>query len=463
MKRVLLWLLLATLTLPALPDAAPAAKGGSRARRAAGAPLPSRQGVLLKGLLPEGLRLLIWYDPELEVETACLAVGVGSQHDMERRQGAAALTAEVVRGGHSGLPAAELAAAWEKDGTSLEVRSDEDAALFLLPQSPGGFRDGLMALGHLVERAEIRPEDVELARDRALRQFQDREPWSEAELALRHELYNQFGYHRVPHGTPATLAEVDRDVCHNYYLQYYRPNNSVLVVTGPVTPEEVRRTATQAFAEWKYGYIPPASPREPAPLEHCSAESFEGIEGLAAVLGAAVVPHLVLDDRLALEVCAEALAPAADTAGAPGGPGAWRRGGLRRHRLCDELRLAWTSTDSEVAGSVERWRAELQELDAGLPPERLARLAETCLDRLLGDEHWTAEAARATLFGWRVDTPDEFLRAAAGLRPERVRDAARRWLALEHWGVVSTLRRSALEAALSRTLAAPAGRSSGAP
>ena len=71
-------------------------------------PLPAQRGVLLRGLLSNGLRVVIWYDPDLDLEDACLAVGVGSQLDMEHKQGAAALVAGIVRNGHSGEAASEV-------------------------------------------------------------------------------------------------------------------------------------------------------------------------------------------------------------------------------------------------------------------------------------------------------------------------------------------------------------------
>jgi hypothetical protein len=447
MKRFLVSLLLVALFIPVVPDAASAARKGARVVR--GAPLPARRGVLLKGLLPEGLRLLIWYDPDLEVETTCLAVGVGAQHDMERKQGAAALVADVIQNGHSGLPAAELARAWEERGLPLEVRSDEDASTFLLSLPPGDFKDGLTAFGQLISQCEVREEDVHRELQRAAHRYLDRRPWSDADVELRRELFSSFAYHRAPHGTPGTLANVTQDICRGYYSQYYRPNNSVLVATGPVPPEEVRTAATRAFARWTYGYVPPASPNEPPPLDGPVVGTAPAVEGVCVVLGGAVVPHLGLQDRMAVELCADALTFAgADSAGRA--LPAARRGGLRRHRLCDEVRLSWTTSEPAVRASVRHWLEDLEACASGGARENFERLREACLDRLLSDANWTAEAARATLFGWPVDTPDEVSRAGTDLSPAQVSPAARRWLGSGRWGLVSTARRGELEPVLAR-------------
>jgi hypothetical protein len=181
---------------------------------------------------------------------------------------------------------------------------------------------------------------------------------------------------------------------------------------------------------------------------------------VCAVLAGAVAPHLKLEDRLALEVCAELLT-AGGLDSASRSAEAVRRGGLRRHRLCDEVRLSWTTGDAALRGSVQLWLSDLRACASGVSRESFEQLREGCLDRLLSDEQWTSEAARATLFGWPVDTPDDFTRAASNLGPEQVAGAARRWIAPERWGLVSTARRSELDAAFAR--GGSAGSPAGAP
>ena len=87
------------------------------------APAPARAaataapdaGSLTQSVLPNGLRLLVWYDPDLASEDLCLSVGVGSALDMERKQGAAGLVADIVSTGHSdGRSALELSRIWEQ-------------------------------------------------------------------------------------------------------------------------------------------------------------------------------------------------------------------------------------------------------------------------------------------------------------------------------------------------------------
>lgn len=59
-----------------------------------------------------------------------------------------------------------------------------------------------------------------------------------------------------PYGIPVIgweheIAQLSRDTALNFYKRYYAPNNSILVVAGDVTPDEVKRLATEI-----YGKIP---------------------------------------------------------------------------------------------------------------------------------------------------------------------------------------------------------------
>ncbi len=74
--------------------------------------------------------------------------------------------------------------------------------------------------------------------------------------ALFREQMNASQYLNHRYGVPVIgwkheMEELDRADALNFYRTYYAPNNAILVVSGDVTPEEVRR-----LAEQYYGVIP---------------------------------------------------------------------------------------------------------------------------------------------------------------------------------------------------------------
>src|SRR5207245_3823406 len=141
--------------------------------------------------------------------------------------------------------------------------------------------------------------------------------------------------------------------------------------------------------------------------------SLEGIEGVCAVAGWAVLPHLGLSDRVALEVWTEALALAAEPDSFA--PAPWRRTELRRHRLCDEVRYSWTAGSNDVQGSLDGWLTDVRGASNSWPWSRFEAARDFCSERMLNAHYWTREASRATLFGWGAETPDEIGQALTAL------------------------------------------------
>jgi zinc protease len=74
--------------------------------------------------------------------------------------------------------------------------------------------------------------------------------------ALLDEQMNAALYLSHPYGVPVIgweheMAKLSREDALRFYKRYYAPNNAILVVSGDVTPEEVRR-----LAEETYGKVP---------------------------------------------------------------------------------------------------------------------------------------------------------------------------------------------------------------
>ncbi len=382
----------------------------------------------LKGMLPEGLRILIQNDPGLERVTVCLAVHVGSAQDMEYKQGAAALTAEMLFGA---LDPDGFLSHLGDDELPAELVSDEDATTLLFTVSRESFESRLEKLGKILAHTTFTAEQLEQARVAAIARHVNTAPASDAEVALRRMLYGPYSYHRQPDGTPLTLANVTREICQGYYSQYYRPNNSVLVVTGPVSPAEVRAILGRALGEWKYGYIPPSNPNEPQAVISGKLAHVAPPEGTGALMAGALMPHLPQADRMALEVWREwARAPELEEDDLPPVPMA----AVRRHQLCDELRLRLAdSEDSSVETFREAARARSAAADSKFEGAR-----SRARENVLNERSWTLDAARTQAFGRAPEQPEELERALAQLTPESTRASVQRWFGAARWCVVSS-------------------------
>src|SRR6185437_1085132 len=72
-------------------------------------------------------------------------------------------------------------------------------------------------------------------------------------------LYGDQAYGRQLTGDEKSVQDITRDELAKFYDDYYRPNNSTLIVVGDVTMASIKQKLEQAFGDWKQGGISPAA------------------------------------------------------------------------------------------------------------------------------------------------------------------------------------------------------------
>jgi zinc protease len=68
--------------------------------------------------------------------------------------------------------------------------------------------------------------------------------------AMTNRLFYKYPSRKNPGGNRETVAKATTDIMRMIQKRYYVPNNSALIVTGDVTPEEVFRQAQELFGDW---------------------------------------------------------------------------------------------------------------------------------------------------------------------------------------------------------------------
>lgn len=97
--------------------------------------------------------------------------------------------------------------------------------------------------------------------------------------AILDEQMNATLYYSHPYGIPVIgweheIAKLSREDALSFYKRHYGPNNAIVVVTGDVTPEEVRKLAEQTYG--KVAVNPQIAPRRrPMDPEQRSARRVE--------------------------------------------------------------------------------------------------------------------------------------------------------------------------------------------
>ncbi len=100
------------------------------------------------------------------------------------------------------------------------------------------------------------------------------EPSYHLERTMMNKLFYKYPSRKNPGGTRETVAGATTEKMHLIQSRYYVPNNSALIVTGDVRPEEVFKLAEELFGNWKRG----EDPFKKYPMvEHPPLEKSEGV------------------------------------------------------------------------------------------------------------------------------------------------------------------------------------------
>jgi zinc protease len=99
-------------------------------------------------------------------------------------------------------------------------------------------------------------------------------PFYYLDRALKDKLYYKYPTRKNPLGTRETVLGATTEKMRLIQSRYYVPNNSALVVTGDVKPEEVFRIAEQFFGSWERRKVDPF--KELPLVEHPPLTKSEG-------------------------------------------------------------------------------------------------------------------------------------------------------------------------------------------
>lgn len=91
------------------------------------------------------------------------------------------------------------------------------------------------------------------------------DPWESLSEALHRTAYDQHTYRHTTIGFEADIKTMPGlfEYSKEFYQRHYRPENTVLLLTGDFDPEEARSLIDTYYGSWPSGYVEPAIPAEP--------------------------------------------------------------------------------------------------------------------------------------------------------------------------------------------------------
>jgi zinc protease len=220
--------------------------------------------------LANGLTVYLVERHELPLVSAAFVELAGSAENPEDRPGLAGMAAAMLTEGTQNRSAEGIADAAALLGSELESGSDSDSARLGISVLSNNIRPGLDLVADSVEHPSFPSPDLERVRAErltALIQQQD----NPVRLGLRAGILNLFGagspYGYDAFGTAASLHAITREQIAAFHSSYFGPRNSLLELTGDVTPAQARKLAEEAFGGWTAPALQAAVPLAPAAPE----------------------------------------------------------------------------------------------------------------------------------------------------------------------------------------------------
>lgn len=201
---------------------------------------------------PNGLRVWAVPLPVLPVVTILLIVPRGSADDPTDRAGLASVTADMLDEGAGMRDAIELAAAFGRMGTHLEIETRADATFFSMTVLSRFLEPSLALLADIVRQPRLAPADFDRVRDLRLSRLRQLRQLA-ASVADRAYVSAIFGDHPYGHGSLGTTGSVEGislDDVRSFWARQFGPGGATLIVSGATTTSDVVQAASVAFGGW---------------------------------------------------------------------------------------------------------------------------------------------------------------------------------------------------------------------
>lgn len=222
--------------------------------------LQADEGVIY-GKLENGVRYAVMHN-ETPSQTAALRVrfATGSMNETDPQRGLAHFLEHMAFNGTKNIPEGEMVKRLERFGlrfgadTNAHTNFEETVYKLNLPTVSEEILDeAFMIMRETAENMSLNQDAID--RERGIVQSEKRTrdtAKSRASIAMLEFVTDGSGLmDRFPIGTDETLESMDADLFRSYYHDFYRPENTFVVLVGDIEPEQAVAKITETFADWE--------------------------------------------------------------------------------------------------------------------------------------------------------------------------------------------------------------------
>ena len=270
---------------------------------------PHTETGIIKKQLPNGLTVLLKEDHAAPIVAVNVWFGVGSVHETEVMNGLAHFQEHMVFKGTEKNGVGEIARIVKSHGGNLNAGTSYSYTMYYVVLPSENFATALDVQSDAMMNSTF---DIdEFTKERLVvideaRMYDDR-PESFTFYRTMELGFEKHTYRRPIAGYQEIVEKITRDQLVEFYNNYYRPSNAVLVVVGDVDADRALAEIEKTYGVWKNGKVtinePPVEPAQ----KSFRFKAYEGPQEHAYLGAGFHVPSLLDEDYPALQMLAELL------------------------------------------------------------------------------------------------------------------------------------------------------------
>jgi len=227
----------------------------------AGAPVEAKVPGSTEKTLANGLRVIVASKPGLPLISASLRISAGSALDPAAKSGLASMTADLVTRGTKTRSATQIAREIESLGAAIGASAGADATDVSISTRSDKAKEAFAIMSDVVQNPAFAAEELARAQRETLDglELALTTPRSVGSLAMTRVVFGAGPYGGV--STPKSISSLTTQQLATFHNTNWRPDASVLVIAGDITPDAGFALAESALGAW----AKPATPLPPAP------------------------------------------------------------------------------------------------------------------------------------------------------------------------------------------------------
>ncbi|MCX8030278.1 MAG: insulinase family protein [Thermodesulfovibrionales bacterium] len=210
-------------------------------------------GLSIKNLShPSGLNILFVERHNLPIVAINFLIKASPLNEDYEKAGVAYLTANMLREGTLNRTSAEIDESIEFIGASLEISVTRDYTTLSLSLLKKDLEQGFQVLADIIQRPSFPENEIKRKKEllKGMLKQKEEDPSYIVSKVFLKELFGNHSYGRATEGTIETLDRITRDDLVQFYIDYYLPNNSIMVVVGSIDETEISFLIDKYLKDW---------------------------------------------------------------------------------------------------------------------------------------------------------------------------------------------------------------------